>query len=395
MYLTKEEEKILEGYEGIVRQRALEIVVKVGEVLGAKRLIEVAKAHISGISYKNIGDAGLELIEELFTNRGAFSIPVSLNPAGMDLKLWKLMNLSKTYVEKQLRIISCLKSMGARPLLTCVPYLIEPPSFGEQIAWGESNAILYANSVLGARTNREGGPLALFEAIVGRAPYVDLRVNEFRKPTVYVICKLRKNLKFSRLPGLIGFHIGSVIKSGIPYIRGVTKFLRDDYDLRLFLAGMGTAGGIGLALINGISPEAPKGVPKDLEKVEVDEVELRESYERLSIDLESVDAITLGCPHLSNKEFRNIVDTIKLKGKSHKRIIVFLPRSISNSFSLVKLRKYNLEVYNDTCMVVCDLKAMGIERVVVDSAKAAYYLSSQGYDVQLMSFDDILRWAFT
>jgi len=395
MYLTKEEERILEGHEGVVRQRALEIVVKVGEVLGAERLIKVTKAHVSGISYKNIGDAGLELIEELFTSKGAFSVPTSLNPAGMDLKLWKFMNLPRTYVEKQNRIINCLRSMGAEPLLTCIPYLIEPPSFGEQVAWGESNAILYANSVLGARTNREGGPLALFEGIVGRAPYVDLRTDESRKPTICVICELRKDSKLSQLPGLIGFHIGSTVKSGVPYIKGVERFLKDNYDLRLFLAGIGTGGGIGLALIDKISPEAPKNLPENVETVKIDEIELRESYEKLSIDLDDVDAVVLGCPHMSDRELHSVINIIKSKGRSRRRIIAFLPRSLNDSLSLVKLRKYNLEVYNDTCMVVCDLRAMGVERVVVDSAKAAYYLSSQGYSVRLMSLNEILRWAFT
>jgi len=395
MYLSKEEERILSGYEGAVKQRALEIIVKVGEALGASRLIKVNKAHVSGISYKNIGDAGLELIEELSKSGGCFSVPTSLNPAGMDLKLWKYMNLSEDYVEKQLRIIEYLESMGAKPLLSCVPYLINPPSFKEQIAWGESNAILYANSVLGARTNREGGPLALFEAIAGRAPYVELRTNEFRKPTVSVFCKLSKESWFSQLPGLVGFHIGSMVKSGVPYITGVHEIFKSDYDLRLFLAGLGTAGGIGLALIKGISPEAPKEVPKELEKLEVDEKELKDNYEKISVEIEKPDAIALGCPHLSNKELYKIIQAIRLKGRAHKRMIVFVPRTMSNSLSLMKLRRYNLEIYNDTCMVVCDLKAMGIERVIVDSAKAAYYLTSQGYEVQLMPFNEILRGAFT
>jgi len=394
MYLTAEEEKILKGDKGLVKQKALEVVVKVGEALGAEKLVKVTNAHVSGISYKNIGDAGLELIEELLLKGGTFSVPTSLNPAGMDLKLWNLMNLSEAYVEKQFKIINCLRSMGAKPLLTCIPYLINPPNLGEQVAWGESNAILYANSILGARTNREGGPLALFEAIAGRAPYVDLRVDECRRPTVHVVCRFCKRSRFSRLSGLIGFHIGSIVGSGIPYISGVHKCIDNDYNLRLFLAGLGTAGGIGLGLIERFSPEAPKEVPKGIEKLEISDEELKDSYERLSTDIERPDAITLGCPHLSKLEFRKVIETIRSRGKARRRIIAFLPRTMIDSSLVTNLRRYNLEVYNDTCMVVCDLKAMGIESVIVDSAKAAYYLSSQGYEVQLMSFNDALRCAF-
>jgi len=391
LFLTREEERILEGSEGSAKQRALEVVVKVGEALGAERLVRVSSAHVSGVSYKNVGRAGLELMEELAREGGKFSVYTSLNPAGMDVRLWRLMGLPEEYARGQLRVVKVLTSMGADPTLSCVPYLLRHVGRGEQLAWGESNAVLYANSVLGARTNREGGPLALFEAIAGRAPYVDLRTDEGRRPTVVVEFDVRGGAPCPLTPGLLGFHLGRAVGQGVPLVRGVAPLLPTDYDLRLFLAGVGTASGIGMVLIEGVSPEAERCSADGLEKLSIDGAELADSYDRISVGVNDPDAIALGCPHLSRAELEWFVERATSRGRAKTRILLFAPRRLADSSELVRLRKYNVEVYNDTCMVVCDLRAMGIERLVVDSAKAAYYLTAQGYEVELTSTEGALR----
>lgn len=391
MYLTKEEERILNGEEGYVKQKALEIIVKVAEVLGAERLVKVDKVHISGISYKNIGDAGLELIKDLYEAGGRFCVKTTLNPAGMDLEQWDLMKLSKNYVEKQKEIIKYLQKMGAEATLTCAPYEIVKLNYGEQIAWAESNAVLYANSIIGARTNREGGPLTIFEAICGRAPYIGLRIDDNREPTVKVTIKI-KDENFRRMLGLIGFCLGEKVIQGVPYVEGLSDLIKSLYDIRLFLAGVGASSSIGLVLIQNISPEAKFKKVNNLERIEIDDSELKDSYEKISCELDKVDAITIGCPHLTKYELFELSKRLTYLSNKVKVMLFSCRQSLQSSpFIFYQLKEKGVYVFRDTCMVVADLKQMGVEYIITDSAKAAYYLTSQGYKVKLSSWEEILR----
>ncbi len=394
MYLTKEEEKILKGEEGYVKQKALEIVVKTGEVLEAERLIKITKAHIAGISYKNIGDEGLDLIRELYEAGGRFSIYTTLNPAGMDLDLWREMKVSEDFARKQIEIVNILTKMGAYPTLSCIPYELVPLSYGEQIAWAESNAVLYANSVIGARTNREGGPLVLFEAICGRAPYVGLRIDENRKPTVLIKFEV-KNEFLKSMTGLLGYHLGKIVKEGVPYVINPWEVIKTTYDVRLFLAGVGASSSIGLVIFKGISPDArmiKEEELKSLEKIIIEDAEIKDTYEELSTDLRSYDLVAVGCPHVTGNELRLIYESLKGIQVKENFYIFTCREYCSRCRDIInKLREIGVKVYKDTCIVVADLRSLGVKNIVVDSAKAAYYLSTQGYKVKLLPLDSILR----
>jgi len=219
MYLTKEEERILRGDEGEVKARALKVVVKVGEIFGAERLINVSHAHVSGISYFNIKKYGVEFLEDLANNGAKFSVFTTANPYAAYYLSFNGRGFSKNVIDNQERIINALTSMGARAF-TCAPYHIRRPKVGEHLAWAESNAVLYANSVLGARTNREGGPLALLEAIVGRAPYCGMHVDEERYPSILI--KVPKPSSLSEA-AVIGYLTGKLSPSKIPYVEGLGK----------------------------------------------------------------------------------------------------------------------------------------------------------------------------
>ena len=154
MYLTKEEEKMLNGEYGEATRKAMEILVALGDIFGADRLIEVSSVQVAGVSYDNIGDAGLEFLNELAKD-GKVKVTTTLNPAGMDIENWKSLGISEEFAEKQIQVIEAFKKLGIIPTCTCVPYLIgNLPRFGEHIAWSESSAVAFANSVIGARTNR-------------------------------------------------------------------------------------------------------------------------------------------------------------------------------------------------------------------------------------------------
>lgn len=397
MYLTKEEERILDGEMGEARQLAMEVVVKVGEVMNAEKLIPVKSAHISGVSYKNIGDEGLEFLHELRDKGGMFTVKTTLNPSGIDLDKWSRMNSDEKFARKQVEIISVFREMGAIPILTCTPYFYVDISAGDHLAWAESNAVLYANSVIGAFTNREGGPLAVFEAIVGKAPYVGLHLKRNRFPSIIFDLKnVRDYVKERGLYANLGYYIGYVAKKGIPLIRNIPERLREKDTLKLFLAAIGASSGIGMVILENISPEYLNIRREDLSCLETlapDVKEIIDTSEKIQkSNLEDVDAILLGCPHLSLNDIRRIAMFFKYR-KPKKRVILFTARQLKRLAKkyIELLEKNNVEVYYDTCMVVADLRRMNVTSCIVDSAKAAYYLTAQGYDVKILGLDEVLR----
>ena len=211
-----------------------------------------------------------------------------------------------------------------------------------------------------------------------------------RKPTIAVDLRNIDNKKY----GLIGYLVGKIVKKDIPYIFNI-KF-KDKYDLRLFLAAIGTSSSIGLTLIENISPEAHlwKKCIKKLEKIVPDNRDLIEAESEISSEAENYDAIMVGCPHLFVDEIRRIVNIVGNKIFS-KKFIMFIPRFIyfREKKLLEELRKRGAEIYRDTCMVVSPLINMNIKKVIVDSAKAAYYLSSEGYIVKVVSTENAVRMA--
>src|SRR2546428_668209 len=185
MRLTRAERHLLE--EGTDAQRkAMEILLTVGRLADAPRLVPITSAHVSGASYKMIGDPGLEFLED-FAQTARVSVPTTVNPLGTDLAQWQALGIPPEFAEKQARIARAYETMAVRPSFSCTPYLLGArPAFGEHVAWAESSAVCFANSVLGARTNREGGPAALAAAIVGATPEYGLHVDGGREPTVIV-----------------------------------------------------------------------------------------------------------------------------------------------------------------------------------------------------------------
>jgi len=175
MYLTRDEEGILDGKEGESCRKAMELVVALGKIYGAEELIDITSAHLSGASYKTIGDGGLKYLEDMVRGGAKVSVPSTLNPVGMDRERWKEMHISPAFAEKQLKIIELYKEMGVSATCSCTPYLGDNvPSLGDHVAWAESSALSFVISYIGARTNREGGPGAVAYAIIGKTAHYGL-----------------------------------------------------------------------------------------------------------------------------------------------------------------------------------------------------------------------------
>jgi predicted aconitase len=375
--LRSEEERMLAGGEGPATKKAMQLLVALGEVLGADRLIPIVSAQIAGVSYGNIGDAGMELLEDWAGQGGRVRVRSTLNPAGMDLERWREMGVDEEYHDRQLRIIKAFERMGVEITCTCTPYLVgNLPKLGDHIAWSESSAVCYANSVLGARTNREGGPSALAAALTGKTPRYGLHLDEGRRPTVVVEVKARLATTYDY--SLLGYSVGRIIGSGIPYFNGVTGAEPDG--LKIMSAALAASGGIAMFHIKGVTPEAEGQSTDGLERLCIDYKELETSREKLAADGDP-DLACIGCPHASLEEMRDLARTIRgrrvIKGKG---LWIWTSKGV---YELARRRGYlgTIEkaggrVFTDTCMVVCPLERSGFRHMVSNSCKACHYVPS-------------------
>lgn len=398
MYLDREEERILQGYEGEAKAKALRVIVKVGEALGASRLIRIKHAHISGVSYENIGDYGLELIES-FRGMGAkFSVPTTVNPISYDVDDVSSIpgvKLDKAYVRAQEIILRALSDMGADLELTCTPYYtgvterynLKP---GDHVAWGESNAVAYANSVLGLRTNREGGPLALMAAIAGRTYYYGMHLDEERRPRISYIVEPSVALDEVEA-GLLGEVIAELHRDERP--PHVVVAFKGDYSLKEFLAALGTASDIPMAYIEGVTREERGDEIVRREVISLDEIR-RRLEERMP--REPVDVIYIGCPHSSLEEVAELARILENVGSLRARVVISTSRSTYlkalESGLIGKLREHNVSIVRSSCLIVSPFSKYnrGV-RVATNSYKAYYYLSRRGVKSYLIRLSDITR----
>ena len=375
MHLTKEEERIYEGEEGWTKKKAMEILVAIGDINNASELIPIASAHMSGVSYKTIGDA-FEFINRL---EGTVEVKSTLNPMGMDREKWTEMNISEKFANKQNAVFAAYKHLGIAPVCSCTPYLLAggAPKKGEHIAWAESSAVLFANSVIGARTNMEGAPSALAAALIGKTPCYGLHLTENRVPVlkISVNCSLA-DADYSAL----GFLIGDLVGDKIPIIELSSANSPSRDDLKHLSAAIGATGSIGLYHIQNITPEAvaartePAFEPGD--KMELGTNDLDEVYAK---DCEP-DVIAIGCPHCSSEEIKRIYELLQAESKGRKikqEFFIFTAREIKSQpqmqHIIEKIENYGVKVICDTCFVVSPAFE-NYECVLTNSGKMLRYV---------------------
>lgn len=373
MYLTKEQERMLSGEEGEVVERMFRLLVRLGDIYGADRMIPIGSAQVAGVSYKSIGDPGLEFLEDIAAKGARVRVPTTLNPPGMDLVDWRELGFPEDFAQKQLRIMEAFRKMGIMMTATCTPYLVgNLPRFREHIAWSESSAVSFANSVIGARTNREGGPSALAAAICGLTPNYGLHLDENRKPSYLIEVKVE--LKSTADFGALGYHVGKIVRDKIPYFRGIKE--ADVDQLKALGAAMAASGAVALYHVEGITPEAWMMETGKLEKIEVGEQDIREAYGKLNTGSDP-DIVILGCPHASLKEIATLAG--RLEGKKLKKPLwICTSRATKEAATRMGLtgtiEAAGGRVVADTCTVVSPIERMGYRTIGVDSGKAANYL---------------------
>ena len=383
LLLTDEEEAMRSGEAGLGVQKAMEIVVALGQIYGATDLVPVASVQVSGVSYKNLGDAGLEFLEEWASQGARARVPATLNPAGMDMAAWRELGFSQGFAQRQKAVIAAYASLGIVPTCTCTPYLVGyEPQFGEHLAWAESSAVSYANSVLGARTNREGGPSALAAAITGRTARYGLHLDANRQATtiVDVRCAITSEADL----GALGYLVGQRVKNGIPYF---SRWRSIDWEndrlgiwgLKTLGAAMAASGAVALYHVEGITAEAKAGgvLAPNAQKLVVDS--LAAAYDQLNGPTETVDLVSLGCPHASFGEIEAIADY--LEGRQVRAALWITTakatRDTADESGLVaRIEASGGRVVSDTCMVVAPVADLGYHTLATNSAKMASYTPS-------------------
>ncbi len=361
----------------------MRVIVEVGEALGAEKLIPISHAHISGISVHNIGIEGVEFIEEMALKGARVSVYTTANPCSLAY----LEKYRDAYGEKlhelQQRVVRALSMIGVdNRSYTCVPYVLRRPVIGEHLAWAESSAVIYANSILGARTNREGGPVALMAAIAGRTYYAGLHIDENRVPNVLV--KVESDVDSIAMASAVGLYIGEVI-SEIPLIqvRLVADPVMKDVLIKSMLASIATTSSLAMVFLDGISPDLRRtrtGISQ-LEKLSVDLKEVKHYFEESCSNV-----LLLGCPHLTAAEIRAIISKVvsaeQLKKLGINKVMVAVPKLVEMTGSSLynEISGYftkhgiELEFLPAVCPVVSDLRSVGLESVSTVHGKAWHYI---------------------
>ena len=376
--LTTQERELLDGRRGTTVAKALRLQIALAKIHGAERFVEVSSVQVSGVSYHNLGEAGLQLLEEWAKDGGAGVPTATLNPAGMDLQRWKAQGMDPDFAAKQLAVVKAYTDMDIIPACTCTPYLAgNLPRFGESIAWAESSAVTFANSVLGARTNREGGPAALAAALTGRTPYWGLHIEQNRAPDVLVevTCPLDDPYHW----GALGAFIGKRRPEGLPYIRVEKGKPPRLAELKSLSAALPTYGARPMFHLEGVTPDAHRArIPED--RVSFDVEALSDVGDSLKDDVEHPDLVCLGCPHATLAEMKEAAKRLE---KRKVAIPFWLCTSravyeLAKSSGILKtLKESGVDVVCDTCFVVAPLRGR-FNSVVTNSAKGCYY--SRGHN---------------
>jgi hypothetical protein len=387
MELSKGEQAILNGESGEGPRKAMELIVALGKIYGAKGLVDITSAHLSGASYKTIGDGGLLYLEDMVAGGSKVKVPSTLNPIGMDRGRWGEMHISEDFAEKQLRIVELYGKMGVKTTCSCTPYLGENvPKFGDHVAWAESSALSMVNSMIGARTNREGGPGALAAAILGKTARYGYHLDENRRPTVIIDAKIGDSL-FEH--SLLGQAVGSRIGGGIPYFRGISP----DMDQAKTMAGaMAASGAVAMFHVEGVTPEAGYQDVSGLDIITIGDDEIKEAREKLNT-ADEVQLIALGCPHLSEREMREIAGLLEGKEKKGDAEIWFCTSESVRARCPDEVRVMERfgPVLADTCMVVSPIEG-AFKRTGTNSCKAGNYLPTLcSQKVMCRDIADLLR----
>lgn len=383
VFLNKEEIEILNGKQGEARKFAMEILTTVAEGCGAKRLIPIQSVHLVLHTYKSCYDAGVEAAEKISAMGGKFSVPTTIDPYGMDAEDWKAAKTPEHYAYMQIRLAKAIESMGVIPYWTCTPYYgFTIPRFGDHLAWTESSAVAFANTVLGARSNRETAIVDVCCAILGKTVESGLHLQENRYGEVLVNLDIDRPLKQWEY-GALGFHLGRHLGNKIGVVNGMQGVPTHE-NMKTLCAAGAAQGSLALLHIANITPEARTleeafGYRKPIETIEIDEQSLLETREKMNTHKgHDIDLIALGCPHYSINEIVTIRDL--LKGRKIAPNLRFWIYANSFAISMAEkmgvrkeLEEAGVTIRAETCMIISPIHEWNFKTIMTDSGKCVHY----------------------
>jgi len=400
LHLSDSDRALAAGEHGPAVAMAMRVITRLAEANRASRLIDVTSAHIDSCLYH--GDAGLDFAERLVGYGGRVVIPTSLNVATLDLLHPELFRGDAALAERGRRLMAAYVAMGGAPTWTCAPYQLPlRPRLGEHVAWAESNAIIFANSVLGARTNRYGDFIDICAALTGRVPYAGLHRTEHRRAwSVFRLEGLSDGLLTSEvIYPVLGHLIGQETGTSIPAITGLLPDASED-DLKALGAAAASSGGVAMFHAIGITPEAATlteatgGAELRLD-VTIGPDELRRARDELTTRSHGpLVAISIGTPHFSVAEFERLA-MLSSAMTLHPDVEFYvntgrnvLAEAAAAGY-LDPIRRAGIEIVTDTCAYVTPILRRRRGIVMTNSGKVAYYAPGNlGVDVVFGSLVD-------
>jgi len=382
--LSESDQQLLDGDHGKAAQLAMQIVVRMAELQDAAELVDVTQAHIDACVYN--GPSGLIFAQRLESLGGQVRIPTTLNSLSVDKRCWKQQGVLDDFGTPASQLGDAYINMGAQPSYTCAPYLLGgAPEFGQQIVWAESNAVTYANSVLGARTQKYPDFLDACIALTARAPAAGAHLDAGRVPTLKVrVIKVDKNRVDDSFWPLLGYHIGVISQNTIPMIYGLEDFAPTSDNHKAFSAAFATTSSVPMYHIAAITPEADdaeSSMSSLTKTIEVDIPDLLTSWNELnSATDENVDLVCFGNPHFSASECAALA-ALCADRKKHPSVgvIVTLGRTIHETAaadgSIEALEKFGVQFINDTCWCMIEEPVIPVnaEVLMTNSGKYAHY----------------------
>lgn len=383
--LTEDDRAQLSGERGEGAAMAMRMIVALARILEAPRLLDIASAHIDGCSYHGL--AGLEFAERLAASGARVRVPTTLNVSSLDLMHPGIVRLPPETRANAKRLTDAYAALGARTTWTCAPYQTTVrPERGSDIAWAESNAIVFANSVLGARTERYGDFIDVCAAITGRAPAGGLHLEENRRPRLEIDC--------SALPGhvldsdaawaALGHALGRLAGSRIALLRGIPPQLASEDRLKALGAAAASSGQVALFHIPGVTPEAtpePAGWGEGIERIALGPDALRRARDELtsSISAGRLDAVSLGTPHFSLTEFAGLTRLLADGVPFHPDCQVWVSTSrevlaqATQRGDVALLERAGGRIVVDTCTYITPILSPRVRTTMTTSGKWAWY----------------------
>ncbi|MGI9402278.1 MAG: aconitase family protein [Rhizobiaceae bacterium] len=382
--LSESDLQLLDGANGPACKLAMKVVCRVAELYGATRFVDVTRAHIDGCVYT--GPGGLEFARQLKEMGARVAIPTTLNAISIDRKRWRDQGVDPIFADAAGELAETYVQMGCEPTFTCAPYLLDnPPREGEQIVWAESNAVVFANSVLGARSLKYPDFLDICIAITGRAPYSGCHVRENRHAGIVIDVKGLDGIDDAFFP-LLGYQAGKLAGNKIPLLTGLESFEICTDDLKAFGAAFATTSSAPMFHIQGVTPEADMVSEairgrSDFDMVAIVVSDLINIWQELnSASQNPVDMISLGNPHFSLSECTRLRDLCRGRVRHDQvRLIVTCSGAIFDEAQrqgmIDELERFGAEFVTDTCwcMISDPLIPPDAKTLMTNSAKYAHY----------------------